>query len=58
MKRRTVAIFAGSLALFLHAVLSVQAQGTFQNLGFESATVTGVPGTFLSISQAFPSWTG
>lgn len=40
------------------AAISVQAQGSFQNLDFESATVSGTPGTFVSFGQAFPGWTG
>lgn len=44
------------------ALLSAQAQGTFQNLGFESANLTPVPsgqgGSLVPISDALPSWTG
>ena len=36
------------------------AQGNFQNLGFESATLVPVPGQppYYDFAQAFPSWTG
>ena len=44
------------------AVLSTQAQGTFQNLGFESANLTPIPagqyGGFVPIANALPGWTG
>jgi hypothetical protein len=39
------------------AVLSVHAQGTFQNLDFESATLTAGPPSFVSVSSALPGWT-
>ena len=45
----------------LFAAVSAPAQGTFQNLGFESATIVHAPGypsnQFL-FAQAFPGWTG
>jgi hypothetical protein len=46
------------LALCLTAGLSGHAQGTFQNLNFESASVPGgtQPGSLLPISSAFPGW--
>lgn len=48
---------AGNFALLLGAAGAV-GQGTFQNLGFESATVTPGPPYSLDFSQAFPGWTG
>jgi hypothetical protein len=44
------------------AVLSVQAQGTFQNLNFESADLSPIPsgqfGGEVSLSSALPDWNG
>jgi hypothetical protein len=41
------------------AGLSAPAQGTFQNLGFESATlVPASGGQFFDFAQAFPGWRG
>ena len=57
IKLQRLAFIGGSLALFLSAA-GVKGQGTFQNLGFESATVGGAPGPFFSFGQAFPGWTG
>ena len=48
---------SAGLALLLSGAGAV-AQGTFQNLGFESATVVGPPGTSVNFGQAFPGWTG
>ena len=52
--------FAGYVSLC--AALSATAQGTFQNLDFESAILADIPsgqgGSFVSISDAFPGWTG
>jgi len=51
------------LAFFslIACAISVQAQGTFTNLNFESASLTPVPagqyGGTVSASQAFPGWT-
>lgn len=50
-------LFAALLILFAFN-LRVPAQGTFQNLNFESANVTGVsPGSSISAAKAFPGWT-
>jgi hypothetical protein len=53
--------FCVLLRFLLLATLSAQAQGTFQDLDFESATVTasGVEpyGTFVQIGSALPGWT-
>ncbi len=52
-------IAAFIVILLLVADISTQAQGTFQNLAFESATLT-VSGDPLQVpfTNAFPSWTG
>jgi len=42
---------SAGLALLLSGAGAV-AQGTFQNLGFESATVVGPPGTSVNFGQA------
>jgi hypothetical protein len=42
-------------------ILQLNAQGTFQNLGFESATLVPVPGDpygRVQFAPAFPGWTG
>ena len=57
MRLPTAVELVGGLALLMSA-FGVVGQGTFQNLDFESATVSGEPGTFVSFSQAFPEWTG
>jgi len=52
---------AHSLGLCIAGTLHAQAQGTFQNLGFELATLTNVsPGqiAFVPFNNAFPGWTG
>src|SRR2546428_8311706 len=36
----------------------IQGQGTFQNLGFESASIPPSPGTFIPFTNALPGWTG
>ena len=44
-----------------HAPALVQAQGTFQNLDFESASVVPIPGDLdarIQFSSAFPGWLG
>ena len=59
MRFQRPAWWVGGLALLLRAVLSAQGQGTFQNLGFESATIVPVSGgPFVDFTQAFPGWTG
>ena len=55
MKKRHLSILC--LALVCTAA-PVRAQGSFQNLGFESAVAAGAAGTFVDFSQAFPGWTG
>jgi hypothetical protein len=43
----------------LLSVWGAVAQGTFQNLGFESATIVPVSGTeIVDFAQAFPGWAG
>jgi hypothetical protein len=58
---RTAIPFA-TLSGFLLTVLSANAQGTFQNLNFESATLSPIPagqfGGSVSIFSALPHWTG
>lgn len=41
-----------------HCVVDLQAQGTFQNLGFESALPVAIPGDpgVVEFSSAFPGW--
>lgn len=51
------------LSVFCFALLctefSAPAQGNFQNLGFESATIVPPSGSqFVDFGQAFPGWTG
>jgi hypothetical protein len=50
------------VAAIIFAVLSAQAQGTFQNLDFESAMLPSVPpgqsGGTVPISAAIPDWIG
>jgi hypothetical protein len=50
------------MLLTLSAPLITRAQGTFQNLDFESANLTPVPaghfGEFVPITSALPGWTG
>jgi hypothetical protein len=60
MKSQSPAWLASSLALLLSAAFSAGAQGTFQNLGFESAAPVPIPGQpdFYYFAQAFPGWTG
>jgi hypothetical protein len=46
-----------SMLTFVAICQSINAQGTFQNLNFESANVTGYsPGNMVPISVALPSW--
>ena len=49
-------------SLMLGSAILANAQGTFQNLNFESANLSPVPsgqfGSFVSISDALPGWTG
>jgi len=45
----------------VHAIVSVEAQGTFQNLGFESATLVPTPEVgypSVQFASAFPGWAG
>jgi len=39
-------------------VLSVSGQGTFQNLGFEAASLVPISSDTVEFAPAFPSWTG
>jgi hypothetical protein len=47
------------VAAIIFAVLSAQAQGTFQNLDFEQANPVsaGIPGSYVTTSSALPDWT-
>lgn len=50
--------WSACLALLVSAAVAA-GQGTFQNLGFESATLIPAGGEqFFDFSQAFPGWTG
>jgi hypothetical protein len=40
------------------APLTGYAQGTFQNLGFESASIPANPGVSIPFTNAFPGWVG
>ena len=57
--RTTPILIAGALAL---VAMSGYGQGTFQNLGFESASLTPIPpgqyGGPVSVTAALPGWTG
>ena len=44
--------------LLLLAASSALAQGTFQNLDFESANAAGLTNFFVAFKDAFPSWIG
>jgi len=44
-------------ALFLFPAALSTAQGTFQNLDFELANVTGAPGSSISTLDGIPGWT-
>jgi hypothetical protein len=60
VRPQSPAWLAGCLALLLSAVLSVPGQGTFQNLGFESATLIPIgsdPHLGVQFGSAFPGWT-
>ena len=48
--------FLGGLALLLSAA-GAQGQGTFQNLGFESASLVPVSDISVQFAPAFPHWT-
>jgi len=58
---KTTKLIAG-FSVALLAVFSAQAQGSFQNLNFESADLTPVPagqgGGLVPISEGLPGWTG
>jgi hypothetical protein len=59
LRLQSSAPLLSGVALLLGTV-SAPGQGTFQNLGFESATLVPVPGQppFYYFTQAFPGWTG
>ena len=42
----------------LYGTAVVHAQGTFQNLDFESANIPPNPGTFIPFTNALPGWAG
>src|ERR1035441_4592146 len=54
---KTNIVFPLSLAV-LCATLSARAQGSFQNLGFESATLVPPSSEQVQFAPAFPGWTG
>ena len=58
MRLQTPTWLVGELAVLL-SLDGAAAQGNFQNLGFESATLVPVPGQppFYYFAQAFPGWT-
>src|SRR6266478_5350034 len=45
-------------ATFVWFSFSASAQGNFQNLGFESASLAGYPYGSVPFAAAFPGWTG
>jgi hypothetical protein len=47
-----------ALALALTLPWLSHGQGTFQNLGFESASVVAIPGQLVPFGTAFPGWVG
>ena len=59
MRVQAPSLLAAGLALLV-SVAGIPAQGTFQNLDFELATLVPVPGQppFYYFAQAFPGWTG
>ena len=60
MRLQTPAWLVGSLALLLSLGGAV-GQGSFQNLGFESASIVPIPGdpyARVQFAPAFPGWTG
>ncbi len=59
MRSQSSAKLVVGLTLLLSAA-GATAQGTFQNLGFESGTLVSVPGQpgFYQFADAFPGWTG
>src|SRR5688572_24028953 len=44
--------------IVFHTIASSEAQGTFQNLGFESASLVGIGGNSVQFDTAFPGWVG
>ena len=53
---KTIKLIA-AFSVVLLVVLSAQAQGTFQNLNFESANIPGgTVGPFVPVSEAVPGW--
>jgi hypothetical protein len=57
MRLQRPAWWVGGLALLLRTALSAQGQGTFQNLGFESASLVPISGPTVQFAPAFPGWT-
>ena len=60
MRLQTPAWLVGGLAVLL-GVWGASGQGSFQNLGFESASIVPIPGDPYARVQfvtAFPGWTG
>ncbi|MCX6922009.1 MAG: hypothetical protein NT154_02130 [Verrucomicrobia bacterium] len=53
---RTSYLLAACLNLFF-STLQTRGQGTFQNLGFESASIVPISDIFIQFSTAFPHWT-
>jgi hypothetical protein len=59
MRLQTPAFLLIGVALLVRGRFPASAQGTFQNLGFESATIVPVSGPpIVDFGQAFPGWTG
>ena len=58
MRLQSPAWWVGGLALLLSAALSAQAQGTFKNLDFEAANVSGYSSpNYIPTTNAIPGWT-
>lgn len=58
--KRHLTVLVLCLVMFFFSV-AVRAQGTFQNLGFESALIVPIPGDLygsVQFAPAFPGWTG
>jgi hypothetical protein len=58
MRFQRPAWWVGGLALLLRAALPAQGQGTFENLGFESASPGTTTAGTVAFGSAFPGWTG
>jgi hypothetical protein len=58
MRLQTPTWWAAVLALLLRAALPALGQGTFQNLGFEAATLVPVSANMVQFAPAFSGWSG